>query len=416
MKILVFNCGSSSLKYKVLSLPDGREWAGGEAQRVGPPTARPSVLYHHADGKKVAMEVPMRNHAQAFDEVMKVLMNDPKLRPDAVGHRLVHGGSLFVQPTLMDDKAIVRLNEVRDLAPIHNPPAMELLAACGKRYPDLPQVAVFDTAFHATIPDYVREYALPKKLSEELGLYKYGFHGTSHQYVMEETAALMKIPVSEFNAVSCHLGSGGASLCAIVKGRSVDNTMGFSPLQGLVMSTRSGDLDPAVTLKLLALCQGDGELVSSTLNNKSGILGMSRTTSDIRDIIGRKESSTDDPNAVLAEQVYLWRLRKYLGAYLAVVGNPRAIIFTDTIGETIPEVRWAICSDMEYFGLKIDAAKNSSVKSYPCDVAAPDSRVRIFVVQTNEELAIARRTFETVKKPQKNQGRKLAMATQGLSL
>lgn len=393
MKVLVFNCGSSSLKYRLLRMPEAVELTGGEAQRVGPPTAKPSVILYHAGREKFSKEVPMANHAEAFAQVMKLLLQDPELRPDAVGHRLVHGGTLFRNPTVVDDGVLAGLESIRDLAPLHNPPAMVLMAACRRQYPNLPQVAVFDTAFHATIPEPARTYALPAALREELGLRKYGFHGTSHQFVMEEAAAWLKKPLESFNAVSCHLGSGGASLCAIVGGKSVDNTMGYSPLQGLMMSTRCGDLDPAVTLQLLAQTQGNGERVSALLNQHCGVLGMTGSTADIRDVLARSAAAEENnPRLRQAEQVYTWRLRKYLGAYLALVGRPDAVIFTDTIGETVPQVRWAMCGGMEAFGVKMEPEKNAHVTEYPTDVAAPDSLVRLLVVATNEELAIARRT------------------------
>ncbi|MFA5189179.1 MAG: acetate/propionate family kinase [Verrucomicrobiia bacterium] len=398
MNILVFNCGSSSLKYRLLAMPEAIELTGGEAQRVGPPTAKPSVILYHVGKEKFTKEVPMANHAAAFEEVMKLLMQDEKLRPDAVGHRLVHGGTFFRNPTVVTGDVMQKLEAIRDLAPLHNPPAMALMYACQERYPALPQVAVFDTAFHGTIPEKAYTYALPGAIRDELGIRKYGFHGTSHQFVMEEAAAFLKKPVAQFNAVSCHLGSGGASLCAIVNGQSVDNTMGYSPLQGLVMSTRCGDLDPAVTMQLLAQTDGDGQKVLSLLNNKSGVLGLTGSTADIRDVLANPLSATGEKSARLTqtEQVYVWRLRKYLGAYLAVVGQPDAVIFTDTIGETVPQVRWAMCADMAAFGMKMDAKKNAHVTQYPTDVAAADSAVRILVVQTNEELAIARRTFLTL--------------------
>lgn len=398
MKVLVFNCGSSSLKYRLLAMPEAVELTGGEAQRVGPPTAKPSVILYHVGKQKFTKEVPMANHAAAFEEVMKLLMQDANLRPDAVGHRLVHGGTHFRNPTVVDAAVMKKLESIRDLAPLHNPPAMALMYACSERYPDLPQVAVFDTAFHATIPEHAHTYALPRQLTEELGIRKYGFHGTSHQFVMEEAAAFLKKPVDQFNAVSCHLGSGGASLCAIIKGRSVDNTMGYSPLQGLVMSTRCGDLDPAMTMQLLAQANGDGQRVSAMLNNQCGVLGMSGSTADIRDVLAQRHEP-DEPNARLeqTEQVYTWRLRKYLGAYLAVVGRADAVIFTDTIGETVPQVRWAMCAGLEAFGIKIDAEKNARVTQYPTDIATEDSLVRLLVVLTNEELAIARRTYVTLE-------------------
>jgi acetate kinase len=257
---------------------------------------------------------------------------------------------------------------------------------------------VFDTSHHATIPEYAQTYALPRALATRLGTRKYGFHGTSHHFVAAEAAALLGKPLSGLNAVSCHLGSGGASLCAIVGGRSVDNTMGFSPLQGLMMSTRSGDLDPALTLSLLAAHAGDHEAVNRQLNKTSGVLGMSGFSADIRDVIERAGTAEplQSPHS-LTLAVYTWRIRKYLGAYLAVVGETDTILFTDSIGEAVPHVRWAVCSGMDVFGVKIDAVRNAQCRELPADVAADDSRVRILAIATNEELAIARHTYRLTR-------------------
>lgn len=398
MNILVFNCGSSSLKYKLIQMPSAVEIAGGEAQRVGPKTAEPARILHRVDGEEQIHYVDMPDHGVAFDHVMRLLKSDTRLVPDAIGHRMVHGGTVFSGPAVVTGRVIEDLRRVKRLAPLHNPPATALIEAVTARFPELPQVVVFDTAYHATIPDRARSYALPRFLRYDLGLRKYGFHGTSHRYVVEEAARFLNRPLDEFNAVSCHLGSGGASLCAVVGGKSVDNTMGYSPLQGLVMSTRCGDLDPAVTLRLLAMNRGDSATVEKLLNKKSGVLGMSGMSADIRDVLtDLAQSEGINPRLDITAQVYLWRLRKYLGAYLAVVDNADAILFTDTIGETVPEVRWAVCTDMETFGVRIDPEKNANVREYPSDVAASDSPVRIVVLLTNEELAIARRTFAALE-------------------
>lgn len=398
MNILVFNCGSSSLKYKLISMPSQTVVAGGEAQRIGPPTAEPSRILHQVRGKQDVVEVPMRDHQSAFDEVMKIL-ETAQCRPDGVGHRMVHGGERFSRPARIDPQVYEDLEAVADLAPLHNPPAMALVQACLKRYPDLPQVAVFDTAYHATIPEYARTYALPRDLATETRIRKYGFHGTSHQYVAEQAAQFLGIPIEKLNAVSCHLGSGGASLCAIQGGKSIDNTMGFSPLQGLIMSTRCGDLDPAIPLQMLARTNGDHARVEAVLNKKSGVLGMSGTSADIRDILAACQQSGDRDRFRkynVTAQSYLWRIRKYLGAYLAVVESPAAVIFTDTIGETVPYVRWSVCTDLDVFGIQIDARKNWSVEQYPADVATEGSPVRVLVIQTNEELAIAQFTHQVL--------------------
>ena len=226
------------------------------------------------------------------------------------------------------------------------------------------------------------------------GFRKYGFHGISHHYVAMEAARILNRPLDRLNAVSCHLGSGGASLCAIVAGQSVDNTMGYSPLQGLVMSTRCGDLDPSVCLQLMALNNGDVKSVEKTLNIQSGVLGLSHYTSDIRDVLKEgRTGAAQSHEEILTMQIYLWRIRKYLGAYLAVVGSTDTVIFTDTIGVTVPTIRWAICKDMEVFGVEMDADRNKNISTLPADIATPESRVRILVIATNEELAIARQSY-----------------------
>jgi acetate kinase len=251
---------------------------------------------------------------------------------------------------------------------------------------------VFDTAFHSTIPPAARTYALPAKLARKYGYRKYGFHGTSHQYVAQEAAKFLGIPMAELRAVSCHLGSGGASLCAIVNGKSVDNTMGYSPLQGLVMSTRSGDLDPAIALGLVARAQGDSRAVESMLNRRSGLLGLSGVSADIRDLCATGDGAQDETMG-RAAQVYLWRIRKYLGAYLLVTERPHCIIFTDTIGEKMPAVRWAVTAGLEALGVVLDPLKNAAGLPLPVDLAAAASRVRILAIATNEEVAIARASF-----------------------
>lgn len=388
--VLVFNCGSSSLKYSLLEMPGERELTRGEAQRVGPVTAEPARILHRRDGVLETVFRPLPSHVAAYDAVMELFARDGLPRPDGIGHRLVHGGRQFAgAASLFTAEADRALDAVARLAPIHNPPAIQLVRGCRERAPDLPQVLVFDTSFHASIGEAARTYALPRALREGLGIRKYGFHGISHQYVVTEAARLLGMELSDLNAVSCHLGSGGASLCAVVRGRSVDNTMGYSPLQGLVMSTRCGDLDPALTLKLLARAGGDAQAVEKLLNHRSGVLGLSDRTADIRDVLADYGAG-----GALDEvgQTYLWRQRKYLGAYLALAAPARAIVFTDTIGETVPAVRAALCAGLEAFGVELDDAANRDARDLPVDVARQGSRVRLLVIATNEELAIARTT------------------------
>ena len=404
MKVLVFNCGSSSLKYRLISMPEETEITGGEAQRIGPKTAEPSRIIHRTGEKTETLFVDMRSHCEALVEIEKLLALDKAFAPDAFGHRVVHGGELFSSSALITDRSLVMLEKTKKLAPIHNPPAMEIIRECLRKYPGTPSVAVFDTAFHATIPKHASTYCLPSKVSAKLKIKKYGFHGTSHRLVIEEASKLLKIPISEINAVSCHLGSGGASLCAVQNGKSIDNTMGYSPLQGLVMSTRCGDLDPALAMSLLQYFNGRTFEVERFLNNKSGVLGMSGYSPDIRDILSGQASDGNYERTQKTLEAYLWRIRKYLGSYLAVVRSPDAIIFTDTIGETIPQVRWAACTDMDAFGVKMSHSKNKDVKSLPAIISDTSSKVKILVIATNEELAIARDVHRLVKKnPEVNQ-------------
>ncbi len=404
MRIIVFNCGSSSLKYRLIDMPGETELAAGEAERVGPKTALPGCIHHHVGDHKEDHALDMPDHSAAFAAVMKLLERDSGLVPEAIGHRMVHGGAIFKGHVVVDEQAFHHLEEVQNLAPIHNPPALRLLAACRQLYPKLPETVVFDTAFHSTLSPAARTYALPTELARSHGYRKYGFHGTSHAYVAQEAAKFLGIPMSELRAVSCHLGSGGASLCAIVGGKSVDNTMGYSPLQGLVMSTRSGDLDPAIALGLVARAQGDSQAVESMLNRKSGLLGLTGVSADIRDLVSgdRTADGTAQGQALSrAAQVYLWRIRKYLGAYLVITERPHCIIFTDTIGEKMPYVRWAVTAGLDQLGVVMDPLRNAEARPLPVDLAAPRSRVRILAIATNEEVAIARASYTLLAKPER---------------
>lgn len=398
MNILSLNCGSSSLKYALIEMPSREELAGGEARGVGPPTSRPSRIVHRRGTHTIERRVPLPDHASSFARVIELLSSGPRLTPDAVGHRVVHGGPRFTRPVRVDPGVMADLDALGELAPLHNPPALALLHACAQRYPGLPQVAVFDSAFHATIPEYARTYALPAALSRELGLRKYGFHGISHEYVTEEAARFLGRPRTALNAVSCHLGSGGGSLCAVRGGRSVDTTMGYSPLPGLVMSTRCGDLDPAVALRLLAREGEDGAAVEAILQGRSGVLGMSGFSSDIRDVFagaGRDEGPLS--RLGVTAQLYLWRIRKYLGAYLTVAAPVDTVIFTDSVGEGVPLVRRSACAGMEAFGISLDPDRNDDPPALPVDVATDDSAVRVLVIHTDEERAIARAAYRCLE-------------------
>jgi len=389
--VLVLNCGSSSLKYRMIRMPGEVELAAGEAQRIGPKTAEPARILHKQDGKEETIFAEMPSHAAAFERILPLLESPSCGGIHAIGHRVVHGAGFFRSHTLIGSSEIAALRKTLAIAPLHNPPAVALVEACHHLYPELPQAAVFDTVYHASIPWRASRYALPRKLARRLSLRKYGFHGTSHHYVAQEAAKWLGRPLATLSAVSCHLGSGGASLCAIIQGESVDNTMGYSPLPGLVMSTRSGDIDPALALQITALGPQGFQGLETLLNKKSGVLGLSGTSADIRDILAAvNQGGPRDDQQALTLQVYLWRLRKLLGSYLAVTGRADAVIFTDTIGETVPEVRWAACAGLETFGLALDPVKNSEARNLPCEISSENSRVKVLVIATNEELAIAR--------------------------
>ncbi len=390
MNIFVFNCGSSSLKFKMISMPSGEELFGGEVQRIASKTSESSRIVYEAGGKEEVYFEDIKNHMEAFSGVMKIIEEKNNAKPDLFAHRLVKGGAEIINDSLLDESTFYCLDELKELAPIHNPPIIEVIKACRIMYPSIAQALVLDTSFHSTIPDYAYTYALPDELCSELGIKKYGFHGISHRFVSEEAAKYLNIPVEKFNAVSCHLGSGGASLCAVKNGKSIDNSMGFSPLQGLVMSTRCGNLDPAVLLKMLAYEEGNFSKVDKILNKKSGVLGLSGISSDIRDVI---EAKSNDEKLEITFDIYLWRIKKYLGSYLTLLGKTDAIIFTDTIGETVPLVRESVCKNLDYFGIKLDEIKNKQVHSFPCDISLPGSKIRILVVKTNEELSIAKRAY-----------------------
>ena len=393
MNVLSLNAGSSSLKYSVRQMPDEVVLCHGEARRIGAPTAQPPEFVHHANGKTTTTTLDSYEYAPALAAILEVLQSDKSTRPDVVSHRIVHGGTRFKEPEIVDDQIVIELEAIQHLAPIHNPPAITMLKICREQLPDLAQVCVFDTAFHASIPEYASSYALPRELTEQMGIRKYGFHGISHEYVATEAARLIGKPLDQLNAVSCHLGSGGASLCAIRDGQSVDNTMGLTPLQGLVMSTRSGDIDPGLVLRLIHQADGDFNKTEKLLNKNSGILGMTQASADLRDLLG-DGARQDEPD--LALRVSTWRLRKYLGAFLTVVGNADTIIFTDTLGETVPIVREMACREMESFGVKLDLERNNNPGELPADIATDDSPVRIWVIHTDEELALARMAWRTV--------------------
>lgn len=389
MFILVFNCGSSSLNYKVFEAgPDSLAVAlAGKAHRVGVTGSEPAFIEHRAGGQTRRHVVPIATHAQAAQLVLAHLAE--QAQPiDVIGHRFVHGGSAFRASARLTPETLGRLEACLPLAPIHNPNSMSVIQACRRVLPAAPQYVTFDTAFHATLPPAAYTYALPADLVRRFELRKFGFHGLSYQFVTEAAARFLGRPLSELKLVACHLGTGGSSVAAIRFGRSLDTSMGYSPLAGLMMSTRTGDLDPFIPLFLMEHAGYEAETLSELFNKKSGLLGVSGFSSDLRDLVRRRDE-TGDERAALALDLYAYRLKKTIGAYAALLHGPDALIFTDDIGVQNWRVRERACQDMDWCGLRLDPEAN---RLAPTDqvgrVSAASSRVAVLSVPTDEERVI----------------------------
>jgi len=311
-----------------------------------------------------------------------------------VGHRIVHGGEKFHDSVIIDDNVMAAIRECIDLAPLHNPPNIIGIEACQHLMPNTPMVAVFDTAFHQTIPQYAYLYALPYEMYEKHGIRKYGFHGTSHKYVAQRAAAMLGRPLEELKLVTCHLGN-GASVCAVESGRSVETSMGFTPLDGLAMGTRSGSIDPAVVKFLIENEKMSTKEIDDYLNKKSGVLGISGVSSDFRDLEDAIEAGNE--RALLAIKIFCYRVKQYIGSYAAVMNGLDAVVFTAGIGENNPLVRGMIMENLDFLGLRIDPEKNK-VRGREMDISTSDARVRTLVIPTNEELAIAMETLKLISK------------------
>ena len=396
MKVLVINCGSSSLKYQLINMEDESVLAIGLVERIG---IEGSVLKHEVPGNdKVVIEVPMPDHKAALEQVMAALVdaNHGAIKSmdeiNAVGHRVVHGGEKFASSVIIDDKVMAAIEEMCELAPLHNPPNLIGINACRELLPSVPMVAVFDTAFHQTMPEEAYIYAIPYEYYEKFGVRRYGFHGTSHKYVSERCASLMGKDIKDLRIITCHLGN-GASVAAIDHGKVVDTSMGFTPLEGLMMGTRSGDMDPAITTFLMQKLDLDCLQINDILNKKSGVLGISGVSSDFRDI--EKAAGEGNHRAQLALDCYYQRVKKYIGSYMTLMGGVDAIVFTAGLGENSIESRKIICSGMEDLGIKIDDERNN-VRGKETLISAAGAKVSVFCIPTNEELVIARDTKELV--------------------
>ncbi len=396
MKVLVLNCGSSSVKYQIFDMKDESVLAKGLAERIGLDGSR--IVYQRGLESKKIYEVPLPTHKKAIEEIFKLLVdkNDGILSSlndiDAVGHRVVHGGESFFEATLVTPETYKKLKECENLAPLHNPYNIQGVEACMSLIPEAPQVLVFDTAFHQTMPKEAYIYALPYEWYEKYKIRRYGFHGTSHYYVSRRVAQLTGKPLEELKIISCHLGN-GASITAIKNGKSIDTSMGYTPLEGLVMGTRCGDIDPAIPLIMMEKENLSPKEMDNILNKKSGILGISGVSSDFRDVGEAAEKGNE--RALLALKVFAYRIKKYIGAYYAILGGLDVLIFTAGVGERGPLERSLICEGLEHLGVKIDPEKNK-VKGEELKISTPDSKVEVWVIPTNEELMIAGETVKIV--------------------
>ena len=397
MKILVINAGSSSLKYQLIDMQDESVIAKGLVERIG---IEGSKLTHKYDGKEFELTVPMKDHSAAMKHVLDALMDAEHGviksidEIGAVGHRVLHGGDKFTASCIIDQPCLDAIEECIPLGPLHNPANLMGIRACQSVMPGTPMVAVFDTAFHQTMPKTAYMYGVPYEFYEKYHIRRYGFHGTSHRFVSARAIDLLGLKGKESKIIVCLLGN-GSSLSAVVNGKCVDTSMGLTPLEGVLMGTRSGDLDPAVVE-----CIANNEHLTPTetlnlLNKKSGLMGLSGVSSDMRDVYTAAEAGNE--RAQMTLDIWAYRVKKYIGAYAAAMGGLDAVIFTAGIGENDKRSRASVCEGLEFMGIKLDPEKNN-IRGVEAEISAADSKVKVWVIPTNEELAIARDTLELVSK------------------
>ena len=389
MRVLVLNCGSSSIKYQFMDTTNKIALAKGMVERIGMASA---ILTHQPyDREKIKIVGEILDHTIAIEYVIAVLLSPnhgvikDKKEIDAVGHRVVHGGETFSGSVLITDQVMKALKDNIELAPLHNPPNIKGIQAAKEHLPNTPQVGVFDTAFHIKMPPQAYLYGIPYELYKKYKIRRYGFHGTSHRFVSERAAAMLGKPIEQLKIITAHLGN-GCSMAAVDRGRSVDTTMGFTPLEGLIMGTRSGDMDPSVILYIMAKEGLSLSEANTLLNKHSGLIGISGESSDMREI----EEAVVEGNkkAKYAFDVFTYRIKKYVGAYAAAMGGLDALVFTGGIGENSVLVRKDVCTNMEFLGIKFDGSANQNVKG-ECSISNPDSKVNVLRIPTNEELVIA---------------------------
>lgn len=399
MKILVLNCGSSSIKYKLIDMPANNVLAQGGVEKVGLEGSFLKLTL--PNGEKEILEKDIPEHTVGIKFILEVLTSEKygAIKSldeiEAVGHRVVHGGEKFNSSVLITDDVIKSIEDCIKVAPLHNPPNLKGVEAVKELMPKIPQVAVFDTAFHQTMPQKAFMYAIPYELYTKDGVRRYGFHGTSHRYVSKRAYELLNIKPEGVKMITCHIGNGG-SITAIKDGKSVDTSMGMTPLEGLVMGTRAGDIDTGAVTYLMERENYDIKAVSNILNKQSGLFGISGVTSDMRDL--RKAISEGNERAKLALDMFVYRIKKYIGSYIAALGGVDVIVFTGGIGENVNVVRDAICDGFECFGIKLDKSANDEAIGVERNISAKDSKVTVLAIPTDEEFMIASDTLDIVKK------------------
>ena len=390
MKALILNCGSSSIKYKLFDMESEAVIAQGGLERIGIPGSRLKLV--DSNGKKVTIEKDIAGHEEGISFILSVL-TDEKLgcikaynEIDAVGHRVVHGGEKFASSVLINDEVLAKVVECCELAPLHNPANLEGIYAMQKVLPGTPQVAVFDTAFHQTMPDYAYMYGLPYALYQKYGVRRYGFHGTSHRYVSRRACEILNVPYEKQRIITAHIGNGG-SITAIQNGKSIDTSMGLTPVEGLLMGTRCGDVDPGVLTFIMNKEGLNADSLSNLMNKDSGVLGVSGVSSDMREL--ETAVKEGNPRAILAMKMYGYRIKKYVGAYAAAMGGVDILVFTGGVGENQTSMRKAICQDMEYMGIHLDNQINDGIQGEEMVISTPESKITVIVVPTDEEYVIA---------------------------
>lgn len=401
MNVLVINCGSSSFKYQLLEMPKGGTLCSGLVERIGDATGSLThKVFKNGEEKKYSFEQPFPDHAVGMHAVVKLLTDPEKgvikslSEITALGHRVVQGGERFIKASVIGEEEKKAIRDLSSLAPLHNPANLQGIEVAQALFPNAPSVAVFDTEFHATMPQKSFLYAIPYEYYEKYGIRRYGFHGTSHQYVAETAAEFLGKKMDEFNAVTCHLGN-GCSMAAVKNGKSIDTSMGMTPLAGLVMGTRSGDIDPALHAFIANTTGRSVQEIDAMLNKQSGLKGICGVN-DMRDIHTRREKG--DEKAQLAFDVFCHRIKGYLGAYYAILGRVDAVIFTAGIGENDNLMRAEVCRELDHMGIIVDAAKNNLRSGEVRNISAPDGRIPVLVVPTNEELAIAKATLRVLQR------------------